>query len=147
MANFTKEQTGLIVEKLLDIMTSGNSKMQSASKNLPDPDGSGMGLMLAILTGATGHGANSSLSEEEIKKVRIALTQYISSHNRVQFGADYGIEYPLSEILQKSIGKVPMVLPMKSSFSADPSGVSMYVVRSSSESWTFEQLAQEYKGR
>ena len=147
MAKFTKEQTELVVEKLLDIMINGgNSKMKSAVNNLPDPAGSGMGLMFAILSGVTGHGKGNMLSEDEIKKLRTALTSYISSRSRVEFGADYGIECPLSEILINTIGRAPMVLSMKSFFSADyKTGVSYSVVRTSSESWTFEQLAEEYK--
>jgi len=74
MAEFTQEQTELITEKLLDIMTDGNSRMLSARNNLPDSDGSGMPLMLAGLAGLMGTG-QASLSEEEIKDLRKVLVE------------------------------------------------------------------------
>jgi len=147
MANFTQEQTELIVEKLLDIMTNGSSKMLSAKNNLPDPDGSGIGLRLALLVGVVGPGSGNSLSEDETKELRTELIKYISQRKGyVQFGADYSVEHPLSDILRTVLGRLPEVLPMKSSFIAEyDTGVSFRVVRSSAETWTFEQLKEEYK--
>jgi hypothetical protein len=147
MAKFTPEQTKLIVEKLLDIMENGSARMRSAGKNMSDPTGDGMGFMLAILNGRTGHDKDSSFSAEEIERLRVALIRYISPRDKIQFVADYGIEYPLSEIMQSAISRVPMVLPMKSSFRADAGGASLLVIRVSNESWTFEQLKEEYRSR
>ncbi len=144
---FTLEQAELVVSKLLDIMTDGASRIKSAARTMPDPTGDGMGFMLAVLSGQTGNNSDAVLSDKEIEKLRTALIDYVLKSRYVEFGADYSIEWPLSEILKNTLGRVPMLLPMKSSFGARPDmGVSMYVVgKSGGDSWTFEQLAVEYK--